>query len=375
MKLSRFLVTVAMSFGLVILPQLAHAAILYATPESQSVEVNRTAVVDVRLNSEKVVVNAVQARVTFNPDAVDILEVSKAGSFLKLWTEEPHVDAATGVITFSGGIPNGSYVINGRLITIVLRPKLVGASTIGIDAGTSGVYLNDGLGTKVGLTTKSARLDAQVLASTLVITSPSHPNEDTWYQSLTAQFSWNATEGAQYAYILNDDPNAIPDTRFGLRTGEATFSDVREGTHYFAITERLPNDTWGPVLRRRVRVDRSAPEDFTVQATHDVVPGKLAVVFATTDTVSEVVRYRVQEGAEVVENATSPYVLRDQQFRSDIRVSAFDAAGNERVVTLSAQPQGTPERGYPAWLWAAGGALVVLCVGALLLARHRRPSA
>lgn len=375
MKLSRFFIAVAMSLGFAVLPHLGHAAILYATPESQTVEVNRTAVVDVRLNSEKVVVNAVQARVTFNPDAVDILEVSKAGSFLKLWTEEPKVDYTAGVITFSGGVPNGSYVINGRLITIVLRPKLVGASTIGIDAGTSGVYLNDGLGTKVSLTTKPARLDAQVLASTLVISSPSHPNEDTWYQSLTAQFTWNATDGAQYAYILNDDPNAIPDTRFGLRTAEATFSDVREGTHYFAITERLPNDTWGPVLRRRVRVDRSAPEPFTVQPTRDVVPGKLAVVFATSDTVSEVVRYRVQEGAQVVENATSPYVLRDQQFRSDIQVSAFDAAGNERTVTVSAQPQGSPAREYPAWLFVSGGVIVVLCVGAVVIVRHRRHTA
>ncbi len=370
MTLQRAMLVGVVAACAIVLPRVARASILYVTPESQTVAVNRTAVVDVRLNSENVVVNAVQVRVTYNPKAVDVLEVSKVGSFLKLWTAEPHIDPGAGVITFSGGVPNGSYVINGRLISLVVRPKIIGTTTVSVDVGASSVHANDGLGTATALTATPARLDAQFLGTELMISSPSHPDEDAWYQNASVQFSWPAVEGALYAYVLSDDPNAIPDTRFGVHTADVSYSNAQEGTHFFALAERLPNDGWGPVVRRRVRVDRSAPLPFTIQPTGDVVPGKLVLVFATTDAISQVVRYRVQEGDNVVENASSPYVLRDQQFRSDVRISAFDAAGNEQVATLAAQPIAGASRRAPVGLLAGGALLLVLCAGAVLAVRR-----
>lgn len=348
----------------------ARAALLYTSPESQVVPLNGTAVVDVRLNSEQEVVNAVEGRLSYNPEVMDVIAVSKAGSFLALWTQEPTVDDRAGTITFSGGTPHGSYVINGRLLSIVVRPKHIGASTVTLDAEKSGVYLNDGNGTRATLRVKNGILEVKALATTLQISSPTHPDENTWYRTPTAKLTWTATKDAYYAFVMGDDPTWVPDTRFGQQTTEATYSSLTDGIHYFALVERLPNDAWGSALRRRVMVDTQAPEPFTPSLTGDVIPGKRVLVFATTDTTSHVARWRVVEGEKVTENATSPYILQDPKQRAAITVSAFDAAGNERSVTLPASNAPADRKPFlPVAI--VGCVLILLCGIAVYVVRRR----
>lgn len=356
--------------GVLIAPWPAAAAVLYTSPETQSIGVNSTAVMDVRLNSEKEIVNAVEVRLSYNPTALEVVAVSKAGSFLTLWTQEPVVDATAGTITFSGGTPHGSYVINGRLLAVVVRPKHLGTSTLTLDAQASGVYLNDGLGTRAPLTVKNGILEAKAFAGSLAIQSATHPDETAWYRSPTALLTWTATPDALYAFVMSEDPTAVPDTRFGQKTAEATFSSLQDGLHYFALVERLPNDAWGIVQRRRVQVDGTAPEPFTPQVTGDVVPGKRVVVFATTDVTSQVVRWRVQEGSHVTESASSPYVLRDPQQREALVISAFDAAGNERSQTLPGSGA-APDRAPYVPVLVVGIVVVLLCGVAVVVVRRR----
>lgn len=357
--------------GIAVAPLGARAALLYTSPETQVVPLNGTAVVDVRLNSEQAVVNAVEVRLTYNPDAMDVVALSKAGSFLALWTQEPKVDAQAGVITFSGGTPHGSYVINGRLLSIVVRPKHIGSSTVTLDTAASGVYLNDGQGTRAPLTVKNGILDAKVIPTTLTISSTTHPDENAWYRTPIATLSWSATDGGYYAFLMSDDPTSVPDTRFGQQTKEATFSSLADGIHYFALVERLPNDVWGTVLRRRVMVDSQPPEPFTPQITGDVLPGKRTVVFATTDVTSQVDHWRVQEGDVVTDPATSPYILRDPKQREALTISAFDAAGNERSITIPAS-NAAPDRAPFMPVLVVGCVLVVLSGVAVFVVRRRK---
>lgn len=350
----------------------ARAAVLYTMPETQTVEPDDTVTVDVRLNSENDTINAVQARVLFDPSALEVVEVSKAGSFLVLWTEQPKVDAKAGVITFSGGTPNGSYVVNGRLVSIVFRSKHLGSTTVLFDTGTSGVYRNDGLGTKVSLTAKPATIDVALTGRSLVINSTTHPNPDAWYAKSFLQFDWNVTPEAVYAYLLTGDPAALPDTRFGARLRDAMYSNMKDGAYTFTLQEKLPNDTWGTPVRRRVLVDTKPPAAFTPQLTRDVVPGKLALIFDTTDATSAVVRYSVQEGKTMTENATNPYVLNDQTQHQPITVTAYDAAGNLTSATVAASTTPVTSSAFPIMPVALGAFLVLVAGAAVFVVRRKR---
>jgi hypothetical protein len=340
MTIRRFLIACSIVGACLVTAHAASAAILYTMPEAQQAEPNDTFTLDVRLNSQNDTINAVQARVLYDPSALEVLEVSKAGSFLVLWTEEPKVDAKAGVVTFSGGTPNGSYVVNGRLVTIVFRSKRLGSTNVLFDTGTSGVYRNDGFGTKVVLTAKPATITVALTGRSLVINSSSHPDPDVWYAKSFLQFDWNAAPDALYAYLLTDEPTALPDTRFGARLRDAMYSNVEDGAYTFVLQEKLPNDSWGTTIRRRVLVDTEPPEAFTPQLTRDVVPGKLVLIFAATDTTSSVSRYVIQEGDRTTENATSPYILHDQTQHQRITVTAYDAAGNatDAVVLANTAP-------------------------------------
>lgn len=371
MIIRRFAIIVSVCAAFVLSVPAVHAAVLYALPENQAVEPEDTVTVDVRLNSESDIVNAVQARILFDPAALEVAEVSKAGSFLVLWTEEPKVDATAGVITFSGGTPNGSYVVNGRLVSIVFRSKHLGVTNILFDTGTSGVYRNDGLGTKVALTAKPATVTVALTGRTLTISSPTHPDPDAWYAQSFLQFHWNASPNAVYAYLLSDQPTALPDTRFGAPLREAMFTGTKDGAYTFTLQEKLPNDTWSAPVRRRVLVDTQPPNAFTPQLTRDVVPGSLALVFTATDVTSTVARYRVQEGNVVTENATSPYVLRDQTQHQQITVTAYDAAGNYTAATVTPSTTPVVSRAFPVVPFSLGALLVLVAGVAVVVVRRK----
>ncbi|MEK7518585.1 MAG: cohesin domain-containing protein [Patescibacteria group bacterium] len=350
----------------------ARAAIIYTLPETQQVDPADTFTVDVRLNSENDIINAAQVRVLYDPTALEVITVSKADSFLVLWTEQPKVDATAGVITFSGGTPNGSYVVNGRLVTITFRSKHLGSTNVLFDTGTAGVYRNDGFGTKVTLTAKPATINVALTGRAISIHSTTHPDPDTWYANSFFQVFWDVAADAVYAYRFSDDPTAVPDTRFGAAVREAMYSNVKDGAYTFTLQEKLINDTWGKPVHRRVLVDTKPPEAFTLQLTRDVVPGKLVLVFDTTDATSSVTRYAVREGNEVTENALSPYMLQDQTQHQLITVTAYDAAGNSTDAVVPASTAPVAAQSFPT-LPVALGTLLLIALGAtVVIVRKRR---
>lgn len=349
----------------------ADAAVLSVQPAKFTAVQDQLAVVEVRLNSEEQVVNAVEGKLTYDPAALEIVDVSKAGSFLTLWAEGPTVDAVAGVVSFVGGVPNGSYVINGRVLSLVFRPKTLGSTVIGIDTALSSVRLNDGLGTATPLRAETTVVSVGVNDSSINLISSTHPLENTWYNKNDVKLTWTPVADALYAFLFADEPAALPDERFGSAVAEATFTDVQDGAHYFILRERLPKDSWRTVAIRGVLVDTTMPENFTPSITSDVVPGKLVVVFQTTDETSEVVRYTVQEGNVLVDNATSPHVLRDQKQRDAVVVTAYDEAGNARSITLAGSGA-APEQPSRLLLLVIGCILALSSVIAVFVVRRRR---
>ena len=338
MRTRLFLIAAAIAAVLTLLGGTANAAVLSVVPAKVTASQDHLTVLELRLNSEQQVVNAVEGKLTYDPAELEVVAVSKAGSFLTLWAAGPTVDATAGSVSFVGGVPNGSYVVNGRVLSIVFRPKALGATVVALDSVTSSVRLNDGLGTAVPLRTEASALTIGVDDSPFGLTSSTHPDENTWYASKDVQLAWTPTTGAVYAFLLTDDPAALPDERFGTAVAEASYADVADGVHYFVLRERLPSDVWRTVAIRRVLVDTIAPEAFVPVVTKDVVPNTLALVFQANDLTSEIVRYVVQEGNVVTDNVTSPYVLKDQRHRQSITVQAFDSAGNVTTATVPAAP-------------------------------------
>ena len=121
---------------------------LYFTPSvSEQYGVGQTFDIDVNVNA-RVPINAIGTTIKFPEDSIDIVGVSKARSFLDLWTEETAIKEDAGEIHFSGGTTDKMGLVGtGTALTLTVRTKRAGEHKIYFSDAS--VYASDGKGTEL----------------------------------------------------------------------------------------------------------------------------------------------------------------------------------------------------------------------------------
>ncbi|MFC1662641.1 cohesin domain-containing protein [Patescibacteria group bacterium] len=359
--------------GFVLAAKPATAARVFAYPAEMEAAINETFVIDIRLDSEQEIINAVQAQINFPADLLEVVDVDRGNSFLELWVEEPQIDNKTGQVSFVGGIPQGSYVVEGNLLTLTFRVKSAGSAIVSFNGQNTSVHLNDPLGTAAEISFENGLYAlGNPMALNIVINSSTHPDEDQWYQNNFVEFDWNTREEAAYSYTLSINPTAEPDETFDTNEGQASFEEVNDGTHYFILKEILPGDDWELVGRRRVKIDKTPPLPITTNfgQHQNIAEGKIFLAFSTTDVGSGVDRYELTEGDDIYTDVTSPYVLADQNRTSDIVIKVIDKAGNIRTTTLPAQNQ-TTKQALPLWVIIVIAVIAVVAITTYILKKSK----
>jgi len=262
---------------LLFLPSVSWAALLYLEPSQGEYYRGDNFIVDIRIDTEGECINIVKGNLKFSQDILEAVDFSQGDSILTLWVEFPAIDQATGLISFSGGIPAGfcgkipgdpgESNLLGRIIFSIPEEKQIltpSVAQIEFLAGSQ-VLLNDGLGTPAQLSSKKA-----------VFTVMPGLAE-------TAKQEWQA----------------------------------------------------------ELAKDKIPPEDFEIEISQDLATfeGKYFVIFFTTDQQTGLDYYEIKEGQEDWQKITSPYLLKDQSLQTIIKVKAVDKAGNERMVEYVPLPE------------------------------------
>ncbi|MDP3963054.1 MAG: hypothetical protein Q8Q39_01010 [bacterium] len=121
------------------------ATIAFIAEGSRFVQVDEAFNVSVIVESKQAF-NTVGAIVRFPADLLEVTGVSKDGSILEVWVDEPAIDNADGVVVFSGGIIRG-YQGTAKIATIRFQPKSLGEAIIDFEDAT--VLAHDGRGTEI----------------------------------------------------------------------------------------------------------------------------------------------------------------------------------------------------------------------------------
>ncbi|MDO8466773.1 MAG: cohesin domain-containing protein [bacterium] len=87
-------------------------------------------------------VNAVEGKINFPGNLLEVQNINDAGSVVSLWIERPA--AVKDQIIFSGAIPGGYPALGGHLFSIDFKAKQVGTGLV--SAGSVSALLNDGKG-------------------------------------------------------------------------------------------------------------------------------------------------------------------------------------------------------------------------------------
>ena len=233
------------------LPSMTHAAAIYFDTDATQVSAGDTIVVNVRLNTQGVAINAVDGAISLRGDktAAVIKEFSLADSVLSVWLAHPSLSANKESITFTGGMPGGFTAADAILFKIIVSPQQAGQLVLNV--GKSSAYINDGKGTL-------ASTSGQSLTIAVNVPNQNGQPRNDWQSLLTEDH----TPPEPFTVAINQDPNLYNGQKF------ITFyaTDKQSGVDYYEVLEgNLPPVRSGSPY---VLQNQTTPEKISVVA-HD----------------------------------------------------------------------------------------------------------
>lgn len=156
---------------------------LWLAPTNETHSLGEVFSISVYVSTLNQPVNAVSGQLQFSQSNVEVANISKDGSVLTVWTEEPAYSNDKGTIRFAGGLPSPGFAgAQGLLFSISFRAIAPGPMTL--VWGKSSVLANDGLGTNILGASQSAGATIQDQASS---PQPEVPSAVTPVNSATAE--------------------------------------------------------------------------------------------------------------------------------------------------------------------------------------------
>ena len=168
-----YLLVVALSFALLAFSFYeVKAAQLNLVSPTQEIGIDQQFQVDLILNTEGEEINAVEGKILFPKDLLELKEIRDGNSIINFWIERPSLNSKS-YIPYSGIIPGGYIGERGLVFSIIFQSKNEGEGMTEIhDAKT---LLNDGKGTPTELSISNF----QFLISKLAPTTQFLPIKDT----------------------------------------------------------------------------------------------------------------------------------------------------------------------------------------------------
>ncbi len=327
-------------------------AVLSFNPPSGIIGVGKTLTVTIAVESPAPF-NSANALVSFDKNILTMDGVSKASSAFSFWPEEPTISNANGTMNFGGG---GTVGLVGKktILTITLKGVKEGKSDVVFTTGS--VLANDGKGTDILSTKIIANYTVSATAANNThppipglpdtgllgpkpelpdVTSTSHPDENLYYNAPKGRFLWELPPDVLIVRMdLDKSAKTDPKTSYDPAINEKEFDQLTDGVMYFHL--KYQNDAgWGPILHRKIMVDRTAPPPFTLDITVPASTTDVIVKFSATDTLSGIDRYEaVVDAGDAIKIALS--AVKDDTYKLSgqspgehtLTLKAYDKAGN-----------------------------------------------
>ncbi len=349
-------------------PHAAKADTLYISPASGSYTPGQTFSAKVFVSSLAQSVNAVSGTVSFPTDKLQVVSVSKAGSILTLWVQDPSFSNAQGTVSFEGVVPNPGFTGSaGNIVTISFR--VVGQGTAQLKWSSGSVLANDGQGTNIlknlgtaTFTLGSSQVPAAAPAPTAAasdepetdplapkapkVTSSTYPDGKSWYAVKDGKFSWSkGSDSTATRVLLGRLPKSVPTVVYAPAISSKDISDIEDGVWYLHVQEKNSHG-WGAIAHYSFKVDTASPESFTIKAAgSDPTSPEPKFSFLATDETSGIDHYSVQidSGAPAVwrDDGSGIYVAPPLgPGEHVILAKAVDEAGNSTAASLDFSIQG-----------------------------------
>jgi len=133
-------------FLIFFIPSVSLAADIFFSGSKDNYGVDEQFLLRVVLDTKGASINAVEGKILFPADFLELKEIRDGNSFINFWVEKPQ-STKNGEITFSGIVTGGIEGENHLLLGLVFNAKKVGNGSVFFN--NMRALANDGLGTKV----------------------------------------------------------------------------------------------------------------------------------------------------------------------------------------------------------------------------------
>lgn len=340
---------------LFLLPGNIFAADITLTPSVGQFDVGQSFTVDVYVTNNTQAINAVSGTLTFPTDTLSVRSISKDGTIIKLWPEEPSFSNTSGLVKFEGVILNPGFSgTRGKVISLSFSAKKVGNANVVFSSGQ--VLANDGQATNVvgslgngSYTVVTPTEDEQPIVSVPVIpssqapelTSPTNPDQNAWYASRDVTFEWQLPRGVTAVRTLYDtSASSRPTKVYDPAIKERSFTTDGDDVYYMHVQFKDAQG-WGDVAHYRFQIDTKAPTSLKATFPDGSVTShpKPSISIIASDALSGIDAYDiVVDGTATTTykpQENNLYALPEQPAgKHTVTVYARDKAGNTTKLAL-----------------------------------------
>ncbi len=158
-KINKYLLLVILIAGLFFVSNKLLAATMFFEAENSKPAKKQLFKVSLMLDTQNELINAVEGKIIFDNNLLELIEINEGGSIIALWIQKPIYQCQDICqINFSGITPGGSKGIlspyyqgyrPGKVFDIIFKAKNLGLANLSLNQAR--VLLNDGLGTPAQL--------------------------------------------------------------------------------------------------------------------------------------------------------------------------------------------------------------------------------
>jgi len=330
-------------FSFLYLPLITEAATLFFSPDNGTYKVGSSISVGIYVSSSDKAMNAASGVVNFPTDLLSVTSISKNGSLVDFWAQEPSYSNAAGTINFEGVLlPPGYNSTNGKIVTIIFTIKKAGVANVSLSSGQ--VLAADGMGTDIlsdlGTATYiiNGSMPEEVITgvpSAPKISSQTHPDQTKWYAKDDVIFSWTlADDVKQVGILINRLPQTIPTYIYDTPISLKEINDLNDGVRYFHV--RLKNSAgWSEISNFKIQIDTGKPTELSIAEIErkDLTDPNPEFKLTALDEMSGIDYYEIRlDGKDTVkwmDNGCGIYKVNSVDPGSHtINVKVFDKAGN-----------------------------------------------
>ena len=291
----------------------AAGASLYLSPSVNSYKVGQNFTATVFVSSIEQAMNAAQGTVSFPADKLSVTSISKSGSVVSLWTQEPSFSNSAGTINFEGIVLNPGFTGSaGKMISINFKTKTVGDAVINFSSGS--ILANDGKGTNIlsgfgnarcniisGISDPAPPISTTPVSSVKTPPAPliyslTHPDSNKWFNNKNPEFSWSITKDITgVSFLINNQPSSNPGPISDGLVLEKQFENIEDGVGYFHL--RLKNSRgWGAISHFKFNIDTKNPTGLTIgfSSQEEILKQGLKIKFTVDDDLSKINRFEIK---------------------------------------------------------------------------------